>query len=201
VPQTVVLSDMDPDVAAAFQAALTTLSAAGAQITDIEIPEFIQLATINAKGGLIAAEAWHWHRDLIEAAGDVYDQRVRNRILRGREVSAADYLDILQARVAWQAQVMARIAGFDAVILPTVPTIAPAVAPLVADDATFFATNGLMLRNPTMINFLDGCGLSVPCHAKGDAPVGLMIAGGPMTDKRILSIGLAVEQALATRNA
>jgi aspartyl-tRNA(Asn)/glutamyl-tRNA(Gln) amidotransferase subunit A len=199
VPQTVVLSDMDETVAAAFDAAITCLSQAGVQVREIEIPEFAQLATINAKGGLIAAEAWHWHRSLIETQGDAYDQRVRNRILRGRDISAADYLDVLQARLAWQAQVMRRVAAFDAVILPTVPIIAPPVAPLIADDAAFFATNALMLRNPTMINFLDGCALSVPCHEPAEAPVGLMIAGGPMTDRRILSIGLAIEQALQTR--
>jgi aspartyl-tRNA(Asn)/glutamyl-tRNA(Gln) amidotransferase subunit A len=199
VPQTVVLSDMDETVAAAFDAALTRLSQAGVQVREIEIPEFAQLATINAKGGLIAAEAWHWHRNLIETQGEAYDQRVRNRILRGRDISAADYLDVLQARLAWQAQVMRRVAEFDAVILPTVPIIAPAVAPLIADDAAFFATNALMLRNPTMINFLDGCALSVPCHEPGSAPVGLMIAGGAMTDRRLLSLGLAIEQALAAR--
>lgn len=199
VPQTVVLDTMDPMVTAAFEGTLTRLSQAGVQLSEIEIPEFAQLASINAKGGLIAAEAWHWHRSLIDAKGEIYDPRVRSRILRGRDMSAADYLDVLAARLAWQAQVMQRVAGFDAVILPTVPIIAPPVAPLIADDATFFATNALILRNPTMINFLDGCALSVPCHQPGHAPVGLMIAGGAMTDRRILSIGLAIEQALAAR--
>ncbi len=94
-----------------------------------------------------------------------------------------------------------KLTAFDAVILPTVPTVAPAIDPLEADDAAFFRTNALMLRNPTMINFLDGCGLSVSCHAAGTAPVGLMIAGGPMTDTKILSVGLAIEQALNARTA
>ncbi len=200
VPQTIVLSDMDEHVAATFAATLNLLSKAGAKIVEIDVPEFAQLATINAKGGLIAAEAWHWHRELLETSGDDYDQRVRGRILRGRDISAADYLDVLAARTAWQRGVNDTLSGFDAVIMPTVPMIAPAVAPLQADDATFFATNGLMLRNPTMINFLDGCALSLPCHAAGTAPVGLMIAGGPMTDAKILSVGLSIEQALKARS-
>lgn len=201
MPQTMVLDNMDSTVAAAFDASLQELSQAGALLSEIEIPEFSQLASINAKGGLIAAEAWHWHRSLIEAKGEIYDQRVRNRILRGRDMTAADYLDVLAARLAWQTQVMQRVAGFDAVIMPTVPIIAPPVAPLIADDAAFFATNALILRNPTMINFLDGCALSIPCHVAGSAPVGLMIAGGPMTDAKILSVGLAIEQALKSRTA
>ncbi|TCQ95489.1 amidase [Neorhizobium sp. JUb45] len=200
VPQTIVLSDMDEHVASTFAAMLSLLSKAGAKIVEIDVPEFAKLATINAKGGLIAAEAWHWHRELLESRGDDYDQRVRGRILRGRDISAADYLDVLAARTAWQHGVNEKLAGFDAVIMPTVPTIAPAGAPLQTDDATFFATNGLMLRNPTMINFLDGCALSVPCHAAGTAPVGLMIAGGQMTDAKILSVGLSIELALKVRN-
>lgn len=201
VPQTIVLNDMDQHVATAFAETLGLLSKAGAQIVEIDVPEFAQLATINAKGGLIAAEAWHWHRNLLENRGDTYDQRVRGRILRGRDISAADYLDVLEARTAWQRGVNEKLTTFDALILPTVPIVAPAIAPLEADDATFFATNGLMLRNPTMINFLDGCGLSVPCHVAGTAPVGLMIAGGPMTDAKILSVGLAIEQTLNARTA
>lgn len=197
VPQTVVLGDMDETVSRAFSRTLTVLSRAGAVISDIALPEFSEVAQIYARGGLVAAEAFFWHRKLVEEAGNQYDHRVRMRILRGRDVSAADYLETLAARVAWRARVDAAIAGYDALILPTVPIIAPEIAPLEADDDAFFAANGLILRNPTMINFLDGCALSVPCHVPDEAPVGLMIAGSSMQDRKILSVGLAIEAALA----
>lgn len=193
VPTTLVLEGMDKDVASAFEATLSSLSAAGARIDEIAIPEFSGLAAINAKGGFTAAEAWAWHRDLIERAGDRYDPRVVSRILRGKDISAADYLDLLAARKAWRAGVEARIANYDAMLLPTVPVVAPAIADLAASDEVYYATNGLILRNPTLINFLDGAALSVPCHAPGSAPVGLMIAGPAGTDRRILAIGMAVE--------
>jgi len=193
VPTTLVLEGMDKDVARAFQSALARLSAAGARIDEIAVPEFTELAAINAKGGFTAAEAWAWHRDLIERAGDRYDPRVVSRILRGRDMSAADYLDVLAARKAWKARVEARIEGYDALLLPTVPVVAPAIAELAASDDVYYATNGLILRNPTLINFLDGAALSVPCHAPGEAPVGLMIAGPAGADRRILAIGMAVE--------
>lgn len=199
VPRTVALDGMDAGVAASFQAALATLSRAGAQISEIAVPEFAQLGAINAKGGLAAAEAWHWHRELIQRAGDRYDPRVRVRILRGRELSAADYIDLLAARSAWIAAVEARIAPFDALVMPTVPVVAPRIDEL-ADDAAFGATNLLILRNPTFINFLDGCAVSVPCHRSGEAPVGLMIAGAAGRDRAVLSIGQAVEQALRAAN-
>ncbi len=195
VPTRVVQDGMDAKVAAAFHRALARLSEAGAKIVEIEIPEFADLAGINAKGGLAAAEAWHWHRSPLERAGDSYDPRVRARMMRGREMSAADYIDLVQTRTAWIAAVKARIAFFDALVMPTVPLIAPRIEDL-AEDAEFGRINLLMLRNPSIINFLDGCALSIPCHAAGDAPVGLMIAGTSGRDSSILSIGASVQAAL-----
>jgi aspartyl-tRNA(Asn)/glutamyl-tRNA(Gln) amidotransferase subunit A len=80
--------------------------------------------------------------------------------------------------------------------MPTVPVTAPAISELEASDEAYFGANGLILRNPTLINFLDGCALSIPCHPAGTAPVGLMIAGAANQDRHILNVGLALEQAL-----
>ncbi len=199
VPTTLALDAMDNHVADSFRQALARLSAAGALVEEIAVPEFAALAGINAKGGFTAAEAWAWHRDLIARAGGRYDPRVVSRILRGKDMSAADYLDLLDAREAWVAAVDRRIAGYDALVLPTVPIVAPPVADLAASDEAYYAANGLILRNPTLINFLDGCALSVPCHAPGSAPVGLMIAGSNGADRRILAVGMAVEDLYAGR--
>ncbi len=89
-----------------------------------------------------------------------------------------------------------RLAPFDAWLMPSVAILAPQVAPLEADDATFFATNGLVLRNASVINFLDGCALSLPCHAAGELPVGLGICGLAGADDKVLQIGRAVEALL-----
>lgn len=199
VPLTVALDGMDDHVARSFRAALARLSAAGALVQELELPAFARLATINAKGGLTAAEAWWWHRDLIDRAAAKYDPRVVSRILRGKEISAADYLDVQQARAAWTAEIERAIEGFDALVLPTVPVVAPKVAELVASDDAYFRANGLILRNPTLVNFLDGAALSLPCHEPGTAPVGLMVAGPAMSDRRVLSLGLAMEPVLQPR--
>jgi Asp-tRNA(Asn)/Glu-tRNA(Gln) amidotransferase A subunit family amidase len=55
-----------------------------------------------------------------------------------------------------------------------------------------------LLRNPSIINLLDGCAVSVPCHAEGSLPVGLMISGVAMSDSRILGIARAIESTLQT---
>jgi aspartyl-tRNA(Asn)/glutamyl-tRNA(Gln) amidotransferase subunit A len=196
-PTNVVLDGMDTAVAAAWQGALTRLSQAGVQITEAAVSPFDELAQINSKGGFTAAEAWAWHRGYLADRLAEYDPRVGTRILRGKAQSAADYIELLAARQRWIAQVKAQLDHFDLLLMPTVPVVAPKIADLVASDDAYFAANGLMLRNPTLINFLDGCAVSLPIHRAGDAPVGLSLAGSAGQDARLLNVALAVEALFA----
>ncbi|MDN2711598.1 amidase [Janthinobacterium sp. SUN118] len=189
-------ANVEPQVQQAFERALDALRAAGAQVEQFDFPELLELPTINGGGGLVAAEAWHWHRALLEAQGAQYDQRVAARIRRGQQQGVADYIDLLDARARLIAIARRRLAPYDAWLMPSVAIVAPEVAPLEADDATFFATNGLVLRNASAINFLDGCALSLPCHEEGTLPVGLGICGLAGADERVLQIGRAVEALL-----
>ncbi|MFV0680692.1 amidase [Ottowia sp.] len=198
IVETVVLGDMDSAVTAAFERACALLHAAGARLTRIAVPEFAELPQINARGTLAGAEAWAWHRALLADRAADYDPRVGTRIQAGSSMSAADYIDLQAARQHWIAQVGARIAPFDALLMPTVPTIAPPIAELQASDDAYFAANALMLRNPSFINFLDGCALSLPCHREGEAPVGLMLAAAGGRDRDLLALGAAIEVALET---
>ena len=50
----------------------------------------------------------------------------------------------------------------------------------------------LLLRNTTVGNFLDRCGISLPCHAAGELPVGFMLMGEAMADKRVLAMARSV---------
>lgn len=191
VPTTVVQDGVDAAVSAAFRRVLEKLSKAGAKVTELAVPEFAVLNSINNKGGLAAAEAYHWHRNLLETQGEGYDPRVKVRMMRGRDMSAADYIELLKARADWIRAVEARFAPFDAVLMPTVPTIAPRIEAL-ADEAEYGRINLLMLRNPAIINFLDGCAISIPCHTAGEAPVGLMVAAQGGRDRAVLAIGQAI---------
>ncbi|MDO5289166.1 MAG: amidase [Pseudomonadota bacterium] len=197
LPTTVVLDGLDSTVARAFERACAQLQAQGAHITRAPLPELTELANLHARGTLAAAEAWAWHRPLLARAASGYDPRVGTRIQGGAAMSAADYIDLRHARGRWIAAVQARLSGFDALLMPTVPTVAPRIDTLAASDEAYFAANARMLRNPTFINFLDGCALSLPCHAAGEPPVGLMLAGSALADAHILTLGLGVEQALA----
>ncbi len=192
VPRDVALDALDDSVAAGFDAALRRLAAAGARIETIAMPEFAEVATLNARGGLTAAESHAWHRALLERGAAAYDPRVLVRLRRGAELSAADYIDLLAGRAELVARARARLAAHDALLMPTVAILPPTIAEM-DDDAAFTAANLRVLRNPTLINMIDGCAISLPLNAPGAAPVGLMVCGAAETDRRIFAIAAAIE--------
>jgi aspartyl-tRNA(Asn)/glutamyl-tRNA(Gln) amidotransferase subunit A len=192
VPTTVALDGLEEAVARTFERALETLSRQGALIERIEVPEFLDVGMMNTKGGFAAAEGYAWHRYLIVSHGDVYDPRVATRILRGEAISAADYIDLLDMRKSLIARATVRLAPYDALVLPTTANTPPRIADL-ADDKAFTAANLLALRNCTLINMIDGCAISLPCHREGEVPVGLMLAAAGGSDRHIFELAAGME--------
>ncbi|MBC7501523.1 MAG: amidase [Herminiimonas sp.] len=193
IPSTLMMDDLEPHVATSFAHALSILSAAGARITEAPLA---LLADSTALNKFSAIEAFAWHRRLLEAHEELYDRRVAKRIKLGAQMLAVDYIDMHAARRAWINGVEAELMPYDAMIMPTVPTVAPPIAELEASDDMFFAANSRMLRNCSAINLLDGCAISLPCHATGSLPVGLMVAGPALHDGEVLAVARAIELAL-----
>ncbi|HEX2011360.1 MAG TPA: amidase family protein, partial [Roseateles sp.] len=195
------LADLDAQVARDFERTLMRLSAAGARIEEIDPVPLRDFSALQLQGGLAAAESWAWHRQRLTAREADYDPRVALRIRRGAALSAADYIDTLNARRAWIAQMEAALSGFDALLSPTVPQVAPELAPLQASDELFFATNLLMLRNTSVVNLLDGCAITLPCHQPGSLPTGLMLWAPALHDDALLGLALQAEALLAHQEA
>ncbi|MBL8339584.1 MAG: amidase [Rhodoferax sp.] len=200
VVKRLLLDDLEPAVARAFERTLATLRRHGAQIVERDLPELDALAGINATGGFSAAESFAWHRRLLAEHGDAYDPRVALRIRRGATMGAAEYVDLLRARADWITRMQTRLAAWDALLCPTVPIVAPPIAllaPGAERDEAFFRVNGLLLRNTSMVNMLDGCAISIPCHTPDELPVGLMVWQGPMRDDGVLNVARQIESALS----
>ena len=195
VPQHLVLNDLDPAVAAAFDRALGTLSERGVQIVDVDFRALADLPTINRKGGLAAAEAFAWHRRHLQDNGHRYDPRVRARIEGGARQSAVDYIEVLHARRAMIVEAKKIMGGLDGLIHPTVPMIAPRLTALGNDDE-YARMNALALRNPSVANFLDTCAISLPIHLPAEPPVGMNIVGHAGRDDELFVIAAAFEAAL-----
>jgi aspartyl-tRNA(Asn)/glutamyl-tRNA(Gln) amidotransferase subunit A len=195
VPMTIALDDLDDAVAKTFERALQALSKAGALVERIEVPEFLDVGVMNSKGGFAAAESFAWHRFLITSKGDVYDRRVSTRIMRGEAISAADYIDLLNARRSLIERSAARLAPYDALVMPTTANTPPRIADL-ADDKAFATQNLRALRNCTLINMIDGCAISLPANRDGEVPVGLMLAAAGGSDRRIFELAAGMEGAI-----
>jgi aspartyl-tRNA(Asn)/glutamyl-tRNA(Gln) amidotransferase subunit A len=195
VPMTVALDELDEAVARTFDRALETLSRQSASVARIEMPEFLDVGVIGAKGGFAAAESYAWHRFLLTSKGDIYDPRVSARILRGEAITAADYIEMLNARRSLIARAVARLAPYDALVMPTTANTPPRIADL-AEDKAFAAANVLSLRNCTLINMIDGCAISLPAHREGEVPVGLMLAAAGGADRRILELAAGMEDVI-----
>jgi aspartyl-tRNA(Asn)/glutamyl-tRNA(Gln) amidotransferase subunit A len=198
VARTLVWDDAERQVASCVEQALTRLSLAGAALVDRALPELAEIPKLNAKGGFSGPEAFAWHRKLIAERRSSYDPRVLTRIEAGAAVSAADYLDLIDARTRIQGSFAESLGDVDAWICPTVPRTAMEIASLATDDA-YAAANRLILRNPSLVNFLDGCAISLPCHVEGSAPVGISFAARHGDDRRLLAIARAVVSIVAGR--
>jgi Asp-tRNA(Asn)/Glu-tRNA(Gln) amidotransferase A subunit family amidase len=199
VVQSLMQDRMDPSVTQAFERSLHRLRAAGARIEDIRLPELNELTAMMSTGGFSPAEGYAWHRQLISRDGARYDPRVAQRVMRGATMMAHEYMDLVQARAHWIRRVDTALVGYDAVLSPTTPITAPLirdVAPGSERDAEFFRVNGLLLRNTSVVNTLDGCAITLPCHAPGELPVGLMAWHAALHDDTILQLAVLLEPLL-----
>jgi aspartyl-tRNA(Asn)/glutamyl-tRNA(Gln) amidotransferase subunit A len=198
LPRGSLLADLDAEVSAAFDAAMKRLAAAGAVITELPVPAFDRQAEYFRHGGFAGAEAYAIHRRWQDRLAE-YDPRIAKRVLFGKEIGAADYVDFGLMRAEYMRAVELLAAPYDAMLMPTTPTIAPPIAAVDASDEDYFRWNFRILRNVGVVNFLDGCAVSLPCHAPGSAPVGLTVFGVAMSDHRVLAAAAAVEGVLHAR--
>lgn len=191
-----VIEDMDDAVAEGWAASLRKLEAAGARLVPLNLPGIEQLPTLNANGGIAAAEAYAFHQALLAERGDDYDPRVAGRIRAGAGVDAEELAAIRVARSTLIAEFEGAMAGFDGLLCPTVPIVPPAMAEF-ALDADYVRLNLLLLRNPSLFNFLDGCAISLPVSRPGEAPVGLMLARPAGQDRALLSVAQGIEATIS----
>ncbi|HEY8252152.1 MAG TPA: amidase [Burkholderiales bacterium] len=196
VPKSAVMEGLDREVAEAFNSAVERLKRAGAVVTEKPLPAFDRQSEYFKGGGFAGAEAYAIHRKNADRLSE-YDPRVAKRVLLGKDLSAADFVELTLLRTAYQREVEAALAPFDAFLLPTTPCVPPPIAEVNASDESYFRWNMRILGIVGLVNFLDGCAVSLPCQAAGAAPVGLMVSGPAMSDRRILAVAAAIERTLA----
>jgi aspartyl-tRNA(Asn)/glutamyl-tRNA(Gln) amidotransferase subunit A len=191
VLETVVLDDLRAAPASGFEAALARLAAKGARLERGAIPEVAE--AMGLAGVLFTSEAYGIWRDTIEAAPQKMFPRILERFRTGAAVSAADYVAAWRRLRVLRQVWAARVAGYDAVILPTAPILPPDARRLMTDDAYYVAENLLALRNTRVANLFGLCAITLPT---GQPSCGLSLMGPAMGEARLLRLAAAVERVL-----
>ena len=192
IPRGYLFDELDPEVAAGFEAAVARLSAAGAAISDIRLDILEELRPANRPKSIVSAEAFAIHRDQLAARRDGYDPYVATRLDGGSDILAADYIAMHRERDATCAAVQAVTRPFDALVLPTSPCVPPKITALDTTEALMKAS-ARVLRNTALSNYLDRPTITIPCHRAEEAPVGLSLMGSRHHDRRLLAIAAGVE--------
>ena len=190
------LENLDETVAKRFPDAIARLRQAGAQIYEEKLSLLGDMAQVNSKGGVQPAEAFTVHRDLLSRRADAIDPNVRVRLERARNISAADYIDMVRERTRLIRSMDTALADFDVLALPTTPIVAPAMVEVAAAD-DFARKNAMLLRNTVIVNFFDLCAISLPVPREGGLPTGLMLVARNGNDHRLFGIAAAVERLFA----
>ncbi|MFV0302234.1 MAG: amidase [Paracoccus sp. (in: a-proteobacteria)] len=175
----------------AFEEAVSRLAVAGAVVTHAApacLPRAMALSPL-----LFAPEAYGIWRDQIEAAPEAMHPPILERFRGGREVSAPDFVAAWESLVRYRREWAAEMAGFDAVILPTVPILPPDAGRLATDQDYFVKANLLTLRNTRIGNLM---GLPAATIPTGQPGCGLMAMGAAGDDRRLMRVAAGIEAAL-----
>ena len=185
------MQGLDARVATDFEAALAALRADGHEVSEVALPELDGFGDANRI--IVATEAHDIHAHHLADLHTMGDPRVLRRIMAAESFAPTDYADKLAQRARAIAAFESLAQDYDALIVPTLPTIAPLIAEVEAD---FDRLNALMLRNPSAVNFLDGCAATVPMQQAQRLATGLMIFAPAGHDWQVLDAAERIEALL-----
>ena len=193
VPRGRLFEDTDPAIAAAFDANLARLAEAG-----VELDRLLHRRTSRGPCAGDPDRIDRRHR------GKPHSRRLAGRracpgrcaghddARRRRLVSDADLAALLETRKELARAMDARLAPFDALVLPTSPIFAATIASVSSDEETYRRVEDLLLRNNQVANQFDLTAITLPMPGLAH-PAGLMLFGRNGTDRALLEIAAAVE--------
>ena len=192
VLQTAALDHLRDGPRAAYEDALARLTDAGVTFDNFAAPE---LTTALAQAPLtFAPEAYGTWKHVIEAAPEKMFDQILERFRGGAAVSGPDFVRAWQilddCREVWNA----RVAGYDAVIIPSAQNMPPNLDRLIAEPDYFVTENLLTLANTRIGNVLGLSAITLP--VSGHPSCGVMLMGKPFGEEALLRIAAACEPIL-----
>ena len=182
--ETIFWDDTHPDIESAVRECGKVFQDLGAQVGSTGFTIAAEAHELNSKRTISPAEAYTVNRKWLEAHFDQLDPLVADRMMYGKMVSAADYLESIYELGRLQAAAQEAFDGVDALLVPTTCIPALPLSGLVSDNESYKEKNMLFLRNTAIGNALNLCSLSLPCgFTKEGLPIGLMIYGKPHAER------------------
>ncbi len=186
---------IQPEVERAVRGAIDVLGQAGCRIVEVTFPRADLLPSLQP---IIVSEAAAYHQRWLRGpeASD-YSPRVKTGLLQGALTSAVDYVNAQRGRAALRSDAQALLGRIDALVMPTLPVVAPTIGESRIDaGGTQLETTRALTRNMSPFNLLGFPALTVPCGFDSqELPIGLQIAGRPFEEALILRLGHTYQQA------
>jgi aspartyl-tRNA(Asn)/glutamyl-tRNA(Gln) amidotransferase subunit A len=179
--------DVDPEVVAAFEQALGVLRTLGAEVRDLTIPAFDLARSFFL---ILVAEAFAYHEHDLRTKPELYGDVLRERLLAGALVTAAEYVQAQRVRMQTCAEVADAMKTVDILATPTTLTPAPSF------KASYDVSLGFPRSNMGPFNLTGQPTLALPCGvSKAGLPIGFQLSGRPWEETTVFRLGHAYQQA------
>lgn len=180
------LDMLNTEIRTVFDNAIADFCKLGFKVSRLRLP--IPMEEMSAKSGsIMSAESYAELRDIVENPDCRIAPEIVNRILRGKQISSADYLDLLKDKHRMTVVFEDQFYGFDALIAPATPFAAPRLEEI-DEGQTPLSTFG------RFVNMLDMCAISIPIGLTARSlPIGLQIAAPKGHDASVLRVAAAIE--------
>ncbi len=195
VPKQHFFSNLHPGVRSAVHEAIHVLETLGMEIAALDLP--CATDAHEATLPILMAEASDFHQEYLANHREDYGADVREMLVAGQSLSALDYVRAVRTREMAQCTFTGAFEQMDLIVTPTIPIPAPPRSD--ADGSVESESNRLrplLTQNTRVFNLLGLPAISVPCGFTQDSlPVGLQIVGPWWSEKKLLQVAYAYQQA------
>ncbi len=193
-PQSEFWEKVDPDIEKAVRASGDVFKELGASLLEVDFPEARDACRIAKMGIITASEAYCVNNHWVEEHWGELDPVVAYRILKGKDIPAHQYVSTLREVRELRARALKALERVDGLLVPSTRLPALPVKDLQASTEAYAEANWAYLRNTSIGNVLNLCGISIPCGFSSEGlPLGLMIYAKPFEEETALRIGNAFQ--------
>ena len=180
--------EVDPEVLKAYDRSLSVFLELGMTLVDKPLPQSLT-QSMRIAGSLMSAEGYANLGTLFERSELEFDPNIKRRIMLGRDIGAAQYIDLLRERECAKAAMLEAMDGVDVCVFPT-----NAITAIPVSEVDELATP--LSRFGRFVNLLDLCSVAIPAGLSANGlPISIQVIGRPFAEPTILRAAFAFEKA------